>query len=112
MATLVNIDIQHKNNAVPCVEIATTGASLYIVWSALSKYDQDIVEEAQVSFGAPIPIADLDTFILPNGMSFTSTYKHLMRPHLAKPEQYDADYNQVYYDGAAWRRVTTDAIVT
>lgn len=116
MVTTVSIDITHTNNPVDCIEIDLSGNSFYIVWDQLSALDKEIMEQVETDIGVtPLPWASLDAYILPNGMTFTSTYKFLMKPHPGKPSWPMYDYEQVYYDNTSspgtWKRLADDTAV-
>lgn len=112
--TLTAVDIYYQDTPMDCVQITDVGSppvTMYIPWRFLSLYDQTIMQAAETAFGAPLSYTDLETYILPNGMTFVSTYRALMRVHPAKPDMYGDDYDTVYYNGTVWKHLSDDQTV-
>jgi len=108
---LVNVDIYYNETLYECVAITAPHGTLYVRWNQLTPYDQQLFSDVYDAVAGVMTTEELSSVVLPNGMPFLTTYRDLMKLHPSTPPQAGNDYDNVYYNGSNWKRLTTDQTI-
>ena len=115
-AYATTVDVYFNESPVDCLVLETD--TYVLEWDKLHESDKNVIVNVLVpDNGGTLPATDLATiadYVLPNGMTFISTYGFAIKDISASKPPIPINLNSsttVYYNGTNWRRIVDDAIL-